>query len=136
MTRAFRRHLFGQRGRDVQEPGLWRYLIDNALGAALARSGTGCALGSMATEVSDHDDRARGTLSAAFQRWEQLLADGLRRMQDSERLRADADADALATGVVAALQGGYLLAQSARDARPMELALDMALDHVRTLLTS
>jgi hypothetical protein len=86
----------------------------------------------MATEVSDHDDRARGTLSAAFQRWEQLLADGLRRMQDSERLRADA----LATGLVAALQGGYLLAQSARDGRPMELALDMALDHVRTLLTS
>jgi TetR/AcrR family transcriptional regulator, transcriptional repressor for nem operon len=95
----------------------------------------GCVLGSMATEVSDHDDKARGTLSAAFQRWEQLLADGLRRMQDSGRLRADTDADALATGLIAALQGGYLLAQSARDAQPMELALGMALDHVRTLLT-
>jgi TetR/AcrR family transcriptional repressor of nem operon len=96
----------------------------------------GCALGSMATEVSDHDDEARETLAATFQRWEQLLADGLRRMQDSGRLRPDADADALATGLIAALQGGYLLAQSARNARPMELALDMALDHVRTLLTS
>jgi TetR/AcrR family transcriptional regulator, transcriptional repressor for nem operon len=96
----------------------------------------GCALGSMATEVSDHDDEARETLSATFQRWEQLLADGLRRMQDSGRLRPDADADALATGLIAALQGGYLLAQTARDVRPMEIALDMALDHVRTLLTS
>jgi TetR/AcrR family transcriptional regulator, transcriptional repressor for nem operon len=52
-----------------------------------------------------------------------------------QRNCADADADALATGLIAALQGGYLLAQSARDARPMELALGMALDHVRTLLT-
>ena len=95
----------------------------------------GCALGSMATEVADHDDEARETLSAAFQRWEQLLAEGLRRMQDSGRLRADVDADNLATGLMAALQGGYLLAQTARDVRPMEVALDMALDHVRGLLT-
>ena len=96
----------------------------------------GCALGSMATEVSDHDDGARETLSATFQRWEQLLADGLRRMQDSGKLRPDVDADTLATGLIAALQGGYLLAQTARDVRPMETALDMALEHVRSLLTS
>jgi TetR/AcrR family transcriptional repressor of nem operon len=96
----------------------------------------GCVLGSMAAEVSDHDDEARETLAATFRRWEQLLADGLRRMQDSGKLRPDADADALATGLIAALQGGYLLAQTAGDVRPMEVALDMALDHVRTLLTS
>jgi AcrR family transcriptional regulator len=94
----------------------------------------GCALGSMATEVADHDDEARETLWATFQRWERLLADGLRRMQDSGKLRPDADADNLATGLIAALQGGYLLAQTARDVQPMEIALDMALDHVRSLL--
>jgi hypothetical protein len=38
----------------------------------------------------------------------------------------------LTTGVIAALQGGYLLAQTARDTKPMEIALDMALAHVRT----
>jgi hypothetical protein len=90
----------------------------------------------MAAEVSDHDDEARQTLSATFQRWEQLLAEGLRRMQDSGRLRTDADTDAVATGLMAALQGGYLLAQTAGDVRPMEIALDMALGHVRTLLTN
>ena len=95
----------------------------------------GCALGSMATEVADHDDEARETLSAAFQRWEQLLADGLRRMQDSGRLRADVDADNLATGLMAALQGGYLLAQTARDVGPMEIALDMAVAHVKSFAT-
>jgi AcrR family transcriptional regulator len=96
----------------------------------------GCAIGSMATEVSDHDDRARETLSDTFRRWEQLLADGLRRMQDNGKLRSDADPDKLAIGLVAALQGGYLLAQTAGDIRPMEIALDMALDHVRSLLAT
>ena len=47
-------------------------------------------------------------------------------------LRADADPDVLATGLMAALQGGYLLAQTNRDVEPMELALNMAISHVRT----
>jgi hypothetical protein len=37
----------------------------------------------------------------------------------------------LATAIMAALQGGLLLAQTTRSARPLELALDMAIDHVR-----
>ena len=89
----------------------------------------------MATEVSDHED-GRETLAATFRPWEQLLADGLRHLQGSRRLRPDAATDALATRLVAALQGGYLLAQTARDVGPMEITLDMALDHVRTVLTS
>jgi hypothetical protein len=53
-------------------------------------------------------------------------------MQDNGVLRADADPDALAVGVMAALQGGYLLAQTAHDSGPMRVALGMALDHVRS----
>jgi len=33
---------------------------------------------------------------------------------------------------MAALQGGYLLAQTARDVAPMRVALDMALEHVKS----
>jgi len=32
---------------------------------------------------------------------------------------------------MAAIQGGYLLAQTAHDSAPMEVAITMALDHVR-----
>ena len=46
-----------------------------------------------------------------------------------------ADPDRLAVGLMAALQGGYLLASTARDVRPMEIALDLALDHVKSYLT-
>jgi hypothetical protein len=52
-------------------------------------------------------------------------------MQDSGQLRRDADPRTLATAVMAAVQGGYLMAQLARDIEPMAAALTMAVDHVR-----
>jgi AcrR family transcriptional regulator len=95
----------------------------------------GCILGSLSIEVADHDDEARETLRAHFQTWERLLADGLERMRAKGILTADADTEALATGVMAALQGGYLLAQTAHDSAPMAVALDMAIEHVKTFAT-
>jgi TetR/AcrR family transcriptional repressor of nem operon len=95
----------------------------------------GCALGSMASELADTDDQARASLAALFLAWEELLAAGLRRMQDQGTLRAGADPGELAVGLMAALQGGYLLASTARDVRPMEIALDLALSQVRSYLT-
>ena len=50
-------------------------------------------------------------------------------------LTASADAHALATGLLAALQGGYLLAKTARDVRPMRVVLDMAIAQVRAYST-
>lgn len=95
----------------------------------------GCALGSMANEVADQDDVARSMIAETFAAWERLLADGLRRMQDKGSLKPDADPDKLATGLMAALQGGYLLAQAAHDIKPMATALDMSLAQIRTYLT-
>ena len=84
-------------------------------------------------ELSDQDDQARTSLSAHFAAWKGLLADGFRRMQDDGILSAKADPDALATGLMAALQGGYLLAQADHDVAPMATALDMALAHIESL---
>jgi len=42
----------------------------------------------------------------------------------------DADVAQLATGSVAAVQGGYLLAQPSRDVTPMASAIDMAMNHL------
>ena len=92
----------------------------------------GCILGSLAIEVADHDDEARKTLRADFQAWERLLAEGLERMRAKGVLTTEADPEALATGIMAALQGGYLLAQTAHDSAPMAVALDMAIAHVKT----
>jgi TetR/AcrR family transcriptional regulator, transcriptional repressor for nem operon len=95
----------------------------------------GCILGSLAIELADHDEEARRTLRADFRTWERLIADGLERMRANGVLRPDAEPDDLATGIIAALQGGYLLAQTAHDSSPMAVALDMAIDHVKTFAT-
>ncbi|GII59888.1 transcriptional regulator [Planotetraspora thailandica] len=93
----------------------------------------GCALGSLASEVSDHDALARQALSQLFTEWQGLLAGVLRRLQDGGALPPEASVDQLATGLMAALQGGYLLAQTARDVTPMATSIDMALAHIESL---
>jgi AcrR family transcriptional regulator len=99
---------------------------------ALQDGAYGCALGSMANELADTDEQARASLAGLFRSWEELLAAGLRRMQAKGTLSPDADPDRLAVGLMAALQGGYLLASTARDVRPMEIALDLALAQVKS----
>jgi AcrR family transcriptional regulator len=103
---------------------------------ALQKGAYGCPLGSIAGEISDQDEVARMALAETFDEWEKLIEAGLRRMQDARTLAADADPRKLAIGLMAALQGGYLLAQAAHDVTPMEIALEMALDHVRMFLSA
>ncbi|MBO0875193.1 MAG: TetR/AcrR family transcriptional regulator, partial [Pseudonocardia sp.] len=100
---------------------------------ALRHGAYGCALGSLATEVSDHDALARQALSQLFTEWHGLLAGVLRRLQDGGALLPEASIDQLAIGLMAALQGGYMLAQTARDVTPMATSIDMALAHVESL---
>ena len=101
----------------------------------LRRGAWGCELGSLSSELSDSDDAARRQLVDAFQHWERLLAAAFVRMRDKGVLVDDIDPAAMATSVMAAVQGGYLLAQLAHDSTPMKLALDMALGHIRSFRT-
>jgi hypothetical protein len=80
--------------------------------------------------LSDTDDKARTSLAEHFAEWRGLLSAALGRMRDNDTLRRDADIGALATGLLAAVEGGYLLSQTGRDPRLMQAALNMAIDHV------
>lgn len=100
--------------------------------SALRNGAYGCRLGSLASELSDQNERARSALAGHFETWQGLLTDGLRRMRDAGKLRPDADPERLAVGLMGALQGGYLLAQTEHDVKPMRIALDMAIDHIRS----
>jgi AcrR family transcriptional regulator len=110
----------------------WRDALVKANG--LHKGAYGCGLGSMASELSDQDEQSRQSLSETFAAWEMLISDGLRRMQKAGSLRAEADPDRLATFLMAALQGGYLLANAAHDVEPMAVALDVALEQVKTFV--
>ncbi|BDY30405.1 TetR/AcrR family transcriptional regulator [Mycolicibacterium mageritense] len=101
----------------------------------LRRGLWGCELGSLAAELSDSDDKARVSLAEHFAQWRDLLAAALERIRDSGALRADIDAKGLATGLLAAVEGGYLLSQTAHDPRLMQSSLNMAIDHIKSYQT-
>jgi AcrR family transcriptional regulator len=110
----------------------WRTALIQA--NALHNGAYGCVLGSMASELSDQDEQARALLAGLFTTWEELIAAGLERMRANGALKPDADPSQLAIGLMAAVQGGYVLANTAHDVRPMEIAIDQALDHLKTYL--
>ena len=90
----------------------------------------GCPLGSLVGELADRSDAARHELVRCFAEWQSYLLNGFRVMRDNDELAAEADVDELALTMMSALQGGLLMAQTTRSARPLELALNMALEHI------
>jgi TetR/AcrR family transcriptional repressor of nem operon len=120
-------------GRVATIRGLQRWRDALVQNNALQNGAYGCALGSLASEVSDHDAVARQALVQLFAEWHRLLADVLQRLQDGGVLPADASVDQLATGLMGAVQGGYTLAQTAHDVTPMATSIDMALAHIKSL---
>ena len=90
----------------------------------------GCPIGSLASELADRSENARELLTESFRMWESHLVRGLQAMRDRGEIEPDANPADLATAVIGALQGGLLLAKTMRTTRPLELALDMALDHI------
>lgn len=112
--------------------GLMRWRTSLLEAAELQGGAYGCALGSMAVQLSDQDEIARESLASAFATWQGLLAAGLHRMQAKGSLGAKAKPEDLAIALMASLQGGYLLAEAAHDVAPMRIALDMSLALVKS----
>lgn len=105
----------------------WR---DHLVAGTRATGGVGgCPLGSLASELADRSETAREAVAACFIEWESYLVEGFTAMREDGLLAPEADPAELAVTVMTALQGGLLLAQTTRDARPLELALDMAIAH-------
>jgi AcrR family transcriptional regulator len=92
----------------------------------------GCPIGSLASEVAEHNEGARQQAAAAFDAWEQLFTDAFTRMRDQGDLRADTSPGTLATGLLASIEGGMLLSQTRKQALSLHTAVAAALAHVRT----
>lgn len=93
----------------------------------------GCRIGTMAGELSDTDPAARVVLAGAFGVWTRAIRDGLQAMADRGRLAPGADPARLADALLAAAEGGLLLAKCTRDATVLENALDAVIDTVESL---
>jgi TetR/AcrR family transcriptional regulator, transcriptional repressor for nem operon len=95
----------------------------------------GCPIGTLATEVADRNESARRQAAAGFDGWERLLADALERMRQRGELRADTQPAALATGLLASIEGGMVLSQTRKDIASLRIAVQTGLGQVRAHLT-
>lgn len=87
-----------------------------------------CPIGSLIYELDRAGDgAARAALKAGFARWEQVFAEGLRRVADNGELTPGSDPAVVAAGLLAAYQGGMLLADVSGDVAPLRHALDTVL---------
>lgn len=96
----------------------------------------GCSLGSLASEIIKTELDVHDQLASAFDQWRDTFREGIARMQQLGHLSAAADPARLANLVLAAFQGGTLLAQVARDIAPLKDALETAIDYMQTFVTS
>jgi AcrR family transcriptional regulator len=92
---------------------------------------TGCPIGALTNEAAPLDPVLAAALSAYFQRWAGLLAEGVRRLRARGLVDDRADPEQLATELLAAVQGGLLLSRAEGTLRPLEQALDGVLAHLR-----
>ena len=127
-----------ERVLDAQQPHLealdslpalkaWRDAFIRLNKAAQSR---GCPLGSLASELANDSEPARKRLADSFSIWGDRIENGLARMQERGELGASADPHDLALALLGAVEGGLLLAKTTHSGRPLEIAIDMAIDHV------
>ena len=87
----------------------------------------GCPIANLLGQIGERDDGIRVVLASGFDRWEAYIRAGLAAMVSSGELRPDADAEWLASSILASVQGGLVLSQARRDPLALRRALDGAL---------
>jgi AcrR family transcriptional regulator len=93
----------------------------------------GCEFGALVSELADSAPIYRGDAVDGYARLEAPIRDGLRAMYHRGELSADADPDALALALLAALQGGLLMSKARRDVTALRAVLDAVIDRIRAL---
>ncbi|WP_433559261.1 TetR/AcrR family transcriptional regulator [Pseudonocardia xinjiangensis] len=108
-----------------------REWADTFVAMSRTRGGVGlCPIGGLVGQLAEQSSAARAKLDDAFRMWESYLAAALGRMQERGELDASADLAELGTGIMAALQGGLVLAHARRSEQPVRTALGLAVDRV------
>ncbi|MEE6136835.1 TetR/AcrR family transcriptional regulator [Mycobacterium sp. 050128] len=92
----------------------------------------GCVYGSLAGELIEADDEVRDDLAHGYDQWLDLLRTGIDAMRRRGDLRADADPRHLAVSLVIAHQGGAMITHATGAAEPLRVAVNAAVDYVRS----
>jgi TetR/AcrR family transcriptional repressor of nem operon len=90
----------------------------------------GCAMGNLASELSDVHEGFRQQLAGIFDVYRDHLAEAIRRGQRSGGLRPDADAARVAQFLVGGLEGASLLGKVTRDITVIERCVEELKAHL------
>jgi TetR/AcrR family transcriptional regulator, transcriptional repressor for nem operon len=94
----------------------------------------GCPLGRLALEIDPENRPAHKLIAENFQGWIGAIRECLE--QAKERLPKDTDLDALATFVLAVMEGGVMLSRSSSSVVPFDRAVKQLRQHFALLLGS
>ena len=92
----------------------------------------GCPLGRLALEIDPENRPAHKLIAENFQGWVGAVRECVEQMKD--RLPRDTDPDALATYVLAVMEGGVMLSRSYGSVEPFDRAVKQLRQHFRLLL--
>lgn len=120
----------GSQSRTLAEvddlPGLTAWRDALVRGASRVDGAGGCPIGSLGAELADADEPARESLADGFAAWHQAIRGALVRVTGHD----GAEVGALAQALLAAVQGGLLLAQVTHSTSALEAGLDATLVQV------
>jgi TetR/AcrR family transcriptional repressor of nem operon len=114
---------------DLDALDAWRDFI--VASAQQQHGAGGCPLGSLSSELSDENVWAQERLAASFTRWAEAIGNALDALVEHGTLRPDTDTSRLALALLAALQGGLLLAQAQHNTDALQAGLDTVIQRIR-----
>jgi TetR/AcrR family transcriptional repressor of nem operon len=94
----------------------------------------GCPLGRLALEIDPENRPAHKLIAENFQGWIEAVRECVDQMQD--RLPKNTDRDALATYVLAVMEGGVMLSRSYGSVEPFDRAVKQLRQHFALLLAA
>ena len=102
-----------------------RCFLDRVLAAQRERKCVGgCALGNLASELSDVHEGFRARLFGVFSAWRERLIGVLEQAQAAGSVRSDCRPDAVAHFLVASLEGAILMTKLTKDIAVMERCVE------------
>lgn len=97
--------------------------------------GDTCPLGSLFLQVGRSTPGARAVVTGLLRQWQESLAAGIRAVRANTGPGTDADVDARAAALLAAIQGGVSILLSTGDSAHLRAALDQGIADLRRDLT-
>jgi AcrR family transcriptional regulator len=103
----------------------WRHAVLTYYGSQVH---WGCPISALARELIGLDEERAKEAKMYMDRWRGYLYDGVLRMREAGALKSYASPESLSLSTFASLHGGLLLTQIMESIRPLESALDGALE--------